>query len=275
MALKLCIAGASGRMGQALIEATLASNDLEVASALDVAGNSIIGRDAGERFGRTTGALVQADIDAAVRAADVVIDFTRPAGTLAHVASCARQRVAAVIGTTGLDAEQQQELAAHAASIPIVYAPNMSVGVSVLLELVETAARTLGAAYDIEIVEMHHKHKVDAPSGTAIALGKAAATGRDLDFASRAVYSREGDVGARKPDSIGFATLRGGDVIGEHTVIFAGAGERIELVHRAMSRQNFAAGALRAARFVAEKRSTGLTGLFDMRDVLGSRRSGP
>jgi 4-hydroxy-tetrahydrodipicolinate reductase len=260
-------------MGQALIEASLASDDLDVASALDVAGSAFVGHDAGERFGRATGVVVQTDIDAAVRTADVVIDFTRPAGTLAHVAACVRHRVGAVIGTTGLDAAQQQELAACAASIPIVYAPNMSVGVSVLLELVESAARTLGAAYDIEIVEMHHKHKVDAPSGTAIALGKAAASGRDLDFASRAVYSRDGDVGARKPESIGFATLRGGDVIGEHTVIFAGAGERIEIVHRAMSRQNFAAGALRAARFVSEKRGHDAAGLFDMRDVLGLKKA--
>ena len=259
-------------MGQALIEAALASSDLEVAAALDIVGSASIGRDAGERFGRATGATVQADIDVAVRAAQVLIDFTRPAGTLAHVAACARHRVGAVIGTTGLDAGEQKELARHAAAIPIVYAPNMSVGVNVLLELVESAARALGAAYDIEIVEMHHKHKVDAPSGTAIQLGKAAAAGRGLDLAASAVYSREGDVGARKPDSIGFATLRGGDVVGEHTVIFAGAGERVELAHRATSRQNFAAGALRAARFVAAKRDAGATGMFDMRDVLGLRR---
>ena len=273
MALRLCIAGASGRMGQTLIEASLASDDLEVASALDVAGSAFVGHDAGERFGRTIGAVAQTDIDAAVRAADVVIDFTRPAGTLAHVAACVRHRVGAVIGTTGLDAAQQKELAACATSIPIVYAPNMSVGVNVLLQLVEDAARTLGPAYDIEIVEMHHKHKVDAPSGTAIQLGKAAAAGRALSFAASAVYSREGEVGARKPDSIGFATLRGGDVVGEHTVIFAGAGERIELAHRAMSRQNFAAGALRAARFVFEKRRGGAAGLFDMRDVLGLEKA--
>jgi 4-hydroxy-tetrahydrodipicolinate reductase len=254
-------------MGQALIEAALASSDLAVASALDVADSGFVGRDAGERFGRKTGAVVQSDLDAAVRAADVLIDFTRPAGTMAHVAACERHRVAAVIGTTGLDAAQQEALRAASASIPIVYAPNMSVGVNVLLALVEDAARALGAAYDIEIVEMHHKHKVDAPSGTALQLGKAAAAGRGLDLAQSAVYAREGDVGARKPDAIGFATLRGGDVVGEHTVIFAGAGERIELVHRAMSRQNFAQGALRAARFVA-KRSGGANGLFDMRDVL-------
>ena len=255
-------------MGQALIEAALASPDFAIASALDVADSALVGRDVGERFGRKTGAIVQSDIDAAVRAADVLIDFTRPPGTIAHVGACERHRVAAVIGTTGLDAAQQKTLAGAAQSIPIVYAPNMSVGVNVLVALVEEAARTLGPAYDIEIVEMHHRHKVDAPSGTALQLGKAAAAGRGLDFAQSALYSREGDVGARRNDSIGFATLRGGDVVGEHTVIFAGAGERIELAHRATSRQNFAGGALRAARFVAAKRSGGVSGLFDMRDVL-------
>ena len=259
-------------MGQALVEAALESSDIEIASALDVADSAFLGHDAGERFGRETGARVQADIDAAVQGADVLIDFTRPAGTMAHAAACARHGVGAVIGTTGLDDAQQRRLAEHAKAIPIVHAPNMSVGVNVLLELVEKAARALGPAYDVEIVELHHKHKVDAPSGTAIQLGKAAAAGRVLDFASSALYSREGHVGARKPDAIGFATLRGGDIIGEHTVLFAGTGERVELTHRAMSRQNFAAGALRAARFVAAKRSAGETGLFDMRDVLALRK---
>ena len=256
-------------MGQALIEATLAASDLAIASALDVDGSAFLAHDAGERFGRTTGVLVGTDIDSALRAADVLVDFTRPAGTMAHAAACAKHRVAAVIGTTGLDATQQTKLGEYAKVAPIVYAPNMSVGVNVLRDLVERAASVLGPAYDIEIVEMHHKHKVDAPSGTALQLGKAAAAGRGIDFAPSALYSREGDIGARNPDTIGFATLRGGDVVGEHTVIFAGAGERIELTHRATSRQNFAAGALRAARFVAAKRDDGVTGLFDMRDVLG------
>ena len=258
-------------MGQALIEATLAVSDLAIVSALDVEGSAFLAHDAGERFGRATGVLVATDIDAAVRAADVLIDFTRPAGTMAHVAACAKHRVAAVIGTTGLDASQQAELDAHAKTIPIVYAPNMSVGVNVLRDLVERAAGVLGPAYDIEIVEMHHKHKVDAPSGTALQLGKAAAAGRGIDFASNVLYAREGDVGARKPETIGFATLRGGDVVGEHTVIFAGAGERIELTHRAGSRLNFAQGALRAVRFVSAKRAAGAKGLFDMEDVLGLR----
>ncbi len=176
---------------------------------------------------------------------------------------------AAVIGTTGLSgALQQRELAAFAERIPIVFAPNMSVGVNVLLQLVETAARSLGPDFDIEIVEMHHRHKIDAPSGTALRLGEAAAAGAGRALAESAVYAREGITGDRKRGTIGFATLRGGDVVGEHTVIFAGAGERIEIAHKAASRQNFAAGALRAARYVAARRAAGQTGLADMRDVL-------
>jgi 4-hydroxy-tetrahydrodipicolinate reductase len=263
--LKLAIAGAAGRMGQALIEATLASPDLALAAALDVPNSSAIGRDAAERFGRATGVIVGADIDQSLRDAQVLIDFTRPAGTLAHLAACARHGVAAVVGTTGLNAAQKAELGERAGTIPIVFAPNMSVGVNVLADLVLRAARALGHAYDIEIVEMHHKHKVDAPSGTALWLGEAAAKGAGADLAASAVYAREGHTGERKPGTIGFAALRGGDVVGEHTVIFAGPGERVELAHRATSRQNFAAGALRAARFVAAAKP----GLYDMRDVLG------
>jgi len=256
-------------MGQALIEAALKTSDLQLAAALDVAGAPAIGRDAGERFGATTGVLIGSDIDAAARSADVLIDFTRPEGTMAHVASCARHGTAAVVGTTGLSAAQKSELALLATRIPIVFAANMSVGVVVLLKLVELAAQRLGPDFDIEVVEMHHKHKVDAPSGTALALGEAAAAGAGRPLGDCAVYAREGHTGERKPDAIGFATLRGGDVVGEHTVIFAGAGERVELSHRAASRQNFAGGALRAAHFVAAHREQGRAGLFDMQDVLG------
>ena len=213
--------------------------------------------------------MVGADVDAAVRAADVLIDFTRPEGTLAHLAACARHGTGAVVGTTGLSAAQKAKLAELARRVPVVFAPNMSVGVNVLLALVETAARQLGPGYDIEIVEMHHRHKVDAPSGTALALGEAAARGAGRTLADCAVYAREGVTGERKAGTIGFAALRGGDVVGEHTVIFAGAGERVELSHKAASRQNFAAGALRAAHFVAARRVAGKPGLADMRDVLG------
>jgi 4-hydroxy-tetrahydrodipicolinate reductase len=252
-------------MGQALIEAVLAAPDLALAGALDVPGSPVLGRDAAERCGRASGVVVGIDVDAGLREADVLIDFTRPEGTLAHLAACARSGVAAVVGTTGLDAAQKAELGERARTIPIVFAPNMSVGVNVLADLVRRAAQALGPAYDIEIVEMHHRHKVDAPSGTALWLGEAAAAGAGVDLEASAVYARAGHTGERKPGAIGFATLRGGDVVGEHTVVFAGPGERVELSHRAMSRQNFAMGALRAARFVRGANP----GVYGMRDVLG------
>ena len=269
MATRIAIAGAGGRMGQALIEAVLADPGLVLSAAIDVAGSAAVGRDAGERCGRATGIAVGSDVDAAARSADVFIDFTRPDGTIPHLEACARHGTGAVIGTTGLSSAQKDRVAAVAKQIPIVFAPNMSVGVNVLLALVETAAKRLGPAYDIEIVEMHHKHKVDAPSGTAIALGEAAARGAGRSLAECAVYAREGVTGERKSGAIGFAALRGGDVVGEHTVVFAGAGERVELAHKASSRQNFAGGALRAAHFVAARRSAGRAGLSDMREVLG------
>jgi len=268
MAVRIAVAGAGGRMGQALMEATLSDPGLALAAAFDVPGSAGAGRDAGERFGRETGVIVGTDVDAAARAADVLIDFTRPEGTLAHLAACARHGTGAVVGTTGLTEAQKAELAAYARSVPVVFAPNMSVGVNVLLALVETAARRLGPAYDIEIVEMHHRHKVDSPSGTALGLGEAAAHGGGRALSDCAVYARQGVTGERKQGAIGFASLRGGDVVGEHTVIFAGAGERVELAHKATSRQNFAAGALRAAHFVAERRAAGRAGLADMQDVL-------
>jgi 4-hydroxy-tetrahydrodipicolinate reductase len=269
--IRIAVAGAGGRMGQALIEATLSDPGLVLSAAFDVAGTPLTGRDAGERFGRATGVVVGTDADAAAAAADVLFDFTRPEGTLAHLAACVRHRTGAIVGTTGLSDPQKAELADRAKSVPIVFAPNMSVGVNVLLALVENAARRLGAGYDIEVVEMHHRHKVDAPSGTALGLGEAAARGAGIALAENAIYAREGTVGERKRGAIGFASLRGGDVVGEHTVIFAGAGERVELSHRAASRQNFATGALRAAHFVAARRAQGRAGLFDMQDVLGLR----
>ncbi len=256
-------------MGQALVEAVLAAPDLTLSAALDLPGSPMQGADPGAPFGRETGIRIGADVDAALAQADVLIDFTRPAGTLAHVAACARLGVAAVVGTTGLDNDQKAMLEQHARRVPVVFAANMSVGVNVLLDLVETAARSLGPAYDIEVVEMHHRHKVDAPSGTALRLGEAAAAGMGVDLAEQAVFAREGVTGERRPGSIGFATLRGGDVVGDHTVVFAGTGERVEISHRATSRQNFAAGALRAVLFVAGKRAAGQAGMYDMRDVLG------
>ena len=268
---RIAVAGAGGKMGQALVEAVLADGGATLAAAVDIAESPAVGRDAGERFGRATGVRVGSDVDAAVHAADVLIDFTRPEGTLAHLAACVRHGTAAVVGTTGLSDEQKAALDGHARKIPIVFAPNMSVGVNVLLSLVEAAARQLGPAYDIEIVEMHHSQKVDAPSGTALGLGEAAARGSGRVLAECSVSGRHGVTGPRKEGTIGFAALRGGDVVGEHTVIYAGAGERIELSHKATSRQNFAAGALRAAHYIAERRAAGKPGLADMRDVLGLR----
>jgi len=258
-------------MGQTLLQAVLSEPDFVVVGALEVPGSPILGRDAGERSGHRTGVAISADVPAAVTGADVVIDFTRAEGTLAHVGACARAGVAAVVGTTGLSAADRHALAGFASSIPIVFAPNMSVGVTVLLRLVEQAAKLLGAGYDVEIVEMHHRHKIDAPSGTALSLGEAAAKALGSDLKTDGVFGRDGVTGERKPGAIGFASLRGGDVVGDHSVIFAGAGERLELTHKAGSRLNFAQGALRAARFVAAKRASGVKGLFDMQDVLGLR----
>jgi 4-hydroxy-tetrahydrodipicolinate reductase len=258
-------------MGRTLLQAVLAEPDLALVGALEVPASPLLGRDAGEGSGLRTGVAISADVPAAVTGADVLIDFTRAEATLTHVGACARAGVGAVIGTTGLTAEDKQTLAEFGKTIPIVFAPNMSVGVTVLLRLVEQAATLLGAGYDVEIVEMHHRHKVDAPSGTALLLGEAAARALGRDLETDGVFGRDGVTGERKPGAIGFASLRGGDVVGDHSVIFAGAGERLELTHQAGSRLNFAQGALRGARFVAAKRASGAKGLFDMQDVLGLR----
>ena len=258
-------------MGQALLEAVLAQPEFELVGALEIPTSPLLDHDAGERLGRTTGVAICADVPGAISKAEVLLDFTRPEGTLAHLNVCARLGVAAVVGTTGLGSADKRTLAELAGSIPVVFAPNMSVGVTVLRHLVEQAAQMLGAGYDVEIVEMHHRHKVDAPSGTALQLGAAAAQALGRDLKSDGVFGREGVTGERKPGTIGFASLRGGDVVGDHSVIFAGTGERIELTHKAASRLNFAHGALRAARFVAAKRAQGISGLFDMQDVMGLR----
>ncbi len=261
---RVAVAGASGRMGQALIEAVTRSSDLELAAALDLATSAAIGSDATSFLGRSSGVVVSADARAALARSEVLIDFTRPEGTLGHLALCRELGVAAVVGTTGLSAAQKAEIAAHAAHIAIVMAPNMSVGVNVALKLLDVAARSLAEGFDVEIVETHHRMKVDAPSGTALRMGEvvAAAQGKSLD--SCAVYDRDGE---RRPGSIGFASLRGGDIVGDHTVLFAGAGERIEITHRSTSRATYAEGSLRAARFVLARTS----GLFGMDEVLGLR----
>ena len=262
---RVCVAGASGRMGRMLIEAVLASGDLQLGGALDVAGSPALGTDAGLSLGRSTGVGVTSDLRAGLAGCDVLIDFTRPEGTLAHLAACRELGVRMVIGTTGFTPEQKAAIAAAAQQVGIVFAPNMSVGVNVLAKLVEAAAAALDDRYDAEVWEMHHRHKVDAPSGTALALGEAVARGRGVVFAERAVLSREGHTGERRRGDIGFATLRGGDVIGEHVVVFAGTGERIEIAHKSGSRANYAEGSLRAAHFLHQRGP----GLYSMADVLG------
>jgi 4-hydroxy-tetrahydrodipicolinate reductase len=265
--IRVAVAGASGRMGRMLIDAVHHAEDMTLSAALDRADTTAIGSIA--RGDETPGDAIRitADIAAALANSDVLIDFTRPEGTLAHVAACATHGVAMVIGTTGFDPAGRTAIETAAQRIPIVFAPNMSIGVNVLFKLIGDAAHALASGYDIEIVEAHHRHKVDAPSGTALALGRivADATGRSFDAV--ATYDRHGHTGARRSDAIGFSAIRGGDIVGDHTVLFAGAGERIEITHRSTSRAGYAQGALIAARFLANREH----GLFDMQDVLGLR----
>ena len=263
--MKIAIAGSSGRMGRMLIEAVLATDDLQLHGALDVAGSPALGQDAGALLGRTTGVSIRADLDGALAGADVLIDFTRPEGTLAHLAACARLGVNAVVGTTGFSDAQKAEIGVIAQSMAIVMAPNMSVGVNVVLRLLDVAARALSEGYDIEVIEAHHRHKVDAPSGTALKMGEVLAQALGRDLKTCGVFAREGVTGERDPSTIGFSTIRGGDIVGDHTVLFAGTGERIEISHRSSNRAGYAQGSLRAARFLAPHR----TGLFGMNDVLG------
>ncbi len=262
--LRIAIAGASGRMGRMLIEAVLNAPDCELAGALDVPANPALGLDAGAFLGRTTGVIITSDVPAALARAQVLIDFTRPEGTMAHVRVCQQLGVKMVIGTTGFGDADKAELAQAAQSLAMVVAPNMSVGVNVTLRLLQMAAKALSTGYDIEVIEAHHRHKVDAPSGTALKMGEVIAEALGRDLKDCAVYAREGHTGERDPSSIGFATIRGGDIVGDHTVMFAGTGERVEITHRSGSRSNYAQGSLRAARYLAKRSS----GMFDMFDVL-------
>jgi 4-hydroxy-tetrahydrodipicolinate reductase len=263
----ISIAGSSGRMGRALLEALAQAPDARLFAALERAGSPFVGKDAGELFGSPCGVAITDDVEASIAGSNVFIDFTRPEGTLAHLALCRKHGVKMVIGTTGFSAEQTQSLADAARDISIVFAPNMSVGVNLSFKLLEIAAKVLHEGYDIEVIEAHHRHKVDAPSGTALRMGEVVAEALGRDLAECAVYGREGVTGERSPSTIGFATVRGGDIVGDHTVMFAGIGERVEITHKASSRATFANGALRAARFLAGRN----TGLYDMQDVLGLR----
>jgi 4-hydroxy-tetrahydrodipicolinate reductase len=262
---RIAIAGASGRMGQMLIDAVNASDDCLLTGALDMAGSPAIGQDAGAFSGRASGVLIASDLRQGLTTSGVLIDFTRPEGTMAHLAMCRELGVKMVIGTTGFSDAQKADIAAAAKDIAIMMAPNMSVGVNVTLKLLEMAAKALATGYDIEIIEAHHRHKVDAPSGTALKMGEVIADALGRDLKDCAVYAREGVTGERDPSSIGFATIRGGDIVGDHTVLFAGTGERIEISHKSSSRATYAQGSLRAARFLHGQKA----GLFDMFDVLG------
>ena len=250
---RVAIAGASGRMGLALLEAAGASEGIVLGGAVDITAST---------WG---GVAIGTDVSSALENSDVLIDFTRPSGTLAHVAQCVAARRAMVIGTTGFEPSQLAEIRNAARTIPIVMAPNMSVGVNVALKLVELAAGALGPDYDVEVFEMHHRKKVDAPSGTALRLGEVAAAARKTSLEQSGVFQRHGTTGERKPGAIGFSVARGGDIVGDHTVFFAGPGERIEITHRSSSRATYAQGAMRAARYVAGRKP----GLYDMQDVLG------
>ncbi|WP_372656514.1 4-hydroxy-tetrahydrodipicolinate reductase [Hydrogenophaga sp.] len=264
---RVCVAGASGRMGQMLVQAIRDSGDCALSGALDIATSPAIGQDAGALAGQANGVAITADLAQGLSGSQFLIDFTRPEGSMAHLRACVEHGVNAVIGTTGFSEAQKAEIAQAASRIAIVMAPNMSVGVNVTLKLLEMAAKALSTGYDIEIIEAHHRHKVDAPSGTALKMGEVIADALGRDLKDCAVYAREGVTGERDPSSIGFATIRGGDIVGDHTVLFAGTGERIEIAHKSSNRSGYAQGSLRAVRFLAGQK----TGLYDMFDVLGLR----
>ncbi len=265
--MKIAVAGTSGRMGHMLIEAILDAADATLSGALDIAASPAIGTDAAAFLGKQSGVVIESDLAKGLAKADFLIDFTRPEGTLKHLEYCAAHGIKMIIGTTGFDVAGKAAIEAAAKKTAIMFAPNMSVGVNVTMKLLEMAAKSFSEGYDIEIIEAHHRHKVDAPSGTAIKMGEviAGALGKELNDV--AVWAREGVTGERDPSSIGFATVRGGDIVGDHTVLFAGIGERIEISHKSSSRVTYAHGSLRAARFLLNQK----TGLYDMQDVLGLR----
>jgi 4-hydroxy-tetrahydrodipicolinate reductase len=263
--MRIAIAGADGRMGRMLIEAVLQSPDLKLTVALDRAGSASIGQDAGAFLGQDTGAIITDDLDT-LADADCLIDFTRPEGTLAHLQACIKHHTKCVIGTTGFDEAGKLAIQAASQEIAIVFAPNMSVGVNATLKLLDVAARLLNSGYDVEVFEAHHRNKVDAPSGTALAMGEAVASAWGKKLNNVADWARHGETGAREDGKIGFSVLRGGDIVGDHTVYFCGTGERIEITHRSSSRATYAQGSLRAARYLARKEF----GLFDMQDVLAT-----
>lgn len=263
--IRIAIVGAPGRMGRNLIQAVQQAEGVALGAALARSGSSLLGADAGELAGiGKTGVIVSDDLQKVVNDFDVLIDFTRPEGTLEYMAFCRQHNKAMVIGTTGFDEAGKAAIRAAAEEIGIVFAANFSVGVNLVLNLLQQAAKVMGDYADIEIVEAHHRHKVDAPSGTALAMGEAIADAMKWNLDEHAVYAREGHTGERKAQTIGFATVRAGDIVGEHTAMFADIGERVEITHKASSRMTFANGAVKAASWLKSKKS----GLYDMRDVL-------
>ena len=261
------VVGAGGRMGRMLIEAALKDEQITLGAAFDLPGSPVLGKTAGELVGLACNVVVTDDLAGGLRDVDCLIDFTRPEGTLAHLALCRKAGVGLIVGTTGFDADGKAAITAAAAEIPVVFAPNMAVGVNLVFKLLDTAARILNQGYDIEVVEAHHRMKIDAPSGTALRMGEVLANALERDLRECAVYGREGVTGERDPSTIGFATVRGGDIVGDHTVMFCGLGERVEITHKASSRMPYALGSMRAAKFIAGRRN----GLFDMQDILGLR----
>lgn len=263
--LKLVIAGASGRMGRMLIETVLNASGVVLHGSLDSPTSAFIGHDAGDFLGQKTGVLINNDVDATLAGADCLIDFTRPEATIGYLKACATHGVNAVIGTTGFDDAGKTAIAHAAQSVGVVFAPNMGVGVNATLKIIELATKILNTGYDIEIIEAHHRNKIDAPSGTALKIGEVVAQALGRELQQCAVYGRECYTGVRDDATIGFSTIRGGDVIGDHTVMFLGNGDRIEISHKSSSRNSYATGSMRAAQFLAQHTS----GLFDMQDVLG------
>lgn len=263
--IRAVIAGSSGRMGRALLEAVAAADDITLHAALEQRGHPAVGRDAGELVGAHCGVAIADDPAKAIAGAQVLIDFTRPEGALEHLRCCRERGVKMVIGTTGFTPQQRAQVVDAAHGIAICMAPNMSVGTNLVFKLIATAAQVLNQGYDVEIIEAHHRHKIDAPSGTALRMGEIVAQALGRDLSQCAVYGREGVTGERDAATIGFSAIRGGDIVGDHTVLFAGTGERVEVSVKAGSRATYAHGALRAARWLQAQSA----GLFDMQDVLG------
>ena len=266
--LKIIVVGASGKMGQTLIKQILADSDLLLTGAVDQLSSNILGMDAGSLIGIKTGIMINDDIKSVIKKGDYLIDFTRPEASIGYLTVCIKNNVKYILGTTGFSDEEKQKISQAAKDISICFAPNMSVGVNLLVSLVEDATKVLLEDFDMEIIESHHSEKIDAPSGTAIRLGEAIAKTANLSLKENGVFHREGNTNRRKKNEIGFSTIRGGDIVGDHTVLFAGDGERIELTHKAGSRSTFAIGAIKAVKFLSNHEA----GLFDMMDVLNLKK---